>query len=212
MKLYYAIMSTYCQKVLLAVYEKALEVEKVKISLLDPAARQAYVQDVYALGKIPVLVGDDGHFIPESTIICEYLDQTFDRDPRLFPEDPLRCREARFRDRMCDFYLNNATSTLFFEHIKAEDERDQDKIVQSHNQLNYMLPRLDSQLASNAFVSGDTFTIADCAALPSLFYAQTLHPFGEYTHLSAYFERMQNRPSYARVLQELLPALDAMRA
>ena len=56
------------------------------------------------------------------------------------------------------------------------------------------------------WAAGDTFTLADCAAAPALFYADMVAPFaGTYPNLVAYLERLKQRPSYARTLQEAEP-------
>ena len=73
MKLYYNPISTYSQKVLIALYEKGLDFEPEIVNLMDADARARY-RDVNPLGKIPCLQLDDGHIIPESSIIIEYID------------------------------------------------------------------------------------------------------------------------------------------
>ena len=53
---------------------------------------------------------------------------------------------------------------------------------------------------------GDGFTLADCAAAPALFYADTVAPFGAaHRELTAYLGRLMARPSFARVLEEAEP-------
>ena len=76
MKLYYAPVSTYSQKALIALYEKGLAFEPEIVELTSADARAAYEQ-VYPLGKVPFLMADDGWAVPESTIIIEFLDDRF---------------------------------------------------------------------------------------------------------------------------------------
>ena len=57
------------------------------------------------------------------------------------------------------------------------------------------------------WITGGNFSVADCAATPSLFYASTLVPFADNRHLQAYFERLVMRASVKRVLQEARPWL-----
>ena len=53
---------------------------------------------------------------------------------------------------------------------------------------------------------GNDFTLADCAAAPALFYANTVVPFAEaHKNLPAYLDRLMARPSFARVLEEAQP-------
>ena len=73
MKLYYYPLSTYSQKVLIALYEKQLEFESELVFLFDPEAATSY-KEIYPLGKIPLLVNEED-MVPESSIIVEYLDR-----------------------------------------------------------------------------------------------------------------------------------------
>jgi glutathione S-transferase len=65
---------------------------------------------------------------------------------------------------------------------------------------------VEKQLADNDWISGDTFTMADCSAAPALFYSETLEPFGAaHPKLQAYYDRLLARPSFARCLEEARP-------
>jgi glutathione S-transferase len=65
---------------------------------------------------------------------------------------------------------------------------------------------LDRQMASRTWVASQDFSMADCAAAPALFYASTLQPFpDQFNHLSAYFDRLTQRPSFQRVIDEARP-------
>ena len=65
---------------------------------------------------------------------------------------------------------------------------------------------IDKEVASRTWAMGEDFTIADCAAAPSLFYGNMVVPFGDaHKSLAAYFERLKARPSFARVLKEAEP-------
>jgi glutathione S-transferase len=65
---------------------------------------------------------------------------------------------------------------------------------------------IEKQLADKQWISGDGFTMADCAAAPALFYAETLIPFTpEQPNLRAYYDRLLARPSFARALEEARP-------
>lgn len=211
MKLYYAIPSTYSQKVLLAIYEKGLEVEKIPVNLMDPASAADYKANVYELGKIPLLIGENDRRVPESSIIIEYLEQTFPDSPRLFPSEPTACREVRFKDRMCDLYVNDSVANLFFQSMKPEAQQNPELIAKCKANLDFMYARMDGFLASNEYIAGSEFTIADCAAVPALFYAQELYPFSGRKNIVNYFERINQRTSYQRILEELMPALAAMK-
>jgi glutathione S-transferase len=53
---------------------------------------------------------------------------------------------------------------------------------------------------------GDAFSMADCAAAPALFYANLAVPFGDtHRNVSGYFDRLMERPSFARAVKEAKP-------
>ena len=63
-----------------------------------------------------------------------------------------------------------------------------------------------SPAAVRTWAAGEAFSLADCASAPSLHYADKVHPFrGRWPVLTAYLERLEARPSFARVLAEAEP-------
>lgn len=211
MKLYYHPLSTYSQKVLMACHEKKVEPEPQIVDLMNEKGREEYLK-VYPLGKIPLLVRDDGWVIPESSIIVEFLDGHSDAGPRLIPEESERARQTRCMDRMSDLYLNDSVATLLFQSWKPEAERDAEAIERSKFRAGVMYEYLDGQLADREWIMGEDLTMADCAAAAPLFYAQQVLPFSDRSNLSAYWERLQARPSYQQVLAEARPHLEKLRA
>ena len=117
MKLYHHPISSYCQKVQIAMYEKGIEFDSQLVELMDPEKRARYLE-VYPMGKIPLLVVDDDHLIPESSIIIDYLDGI--AEPKLIFGDAEQRRKIRFKDRVFDLYLNDSVSTLLFQAMKPE--------------------------------------------------------------------------------------------
>ena len=65
---------------------------------------------------------------------------------------------------------------------------------------------LDGEIAKSEWAAGDTFSLADCAAGPSLFYADWVHPIAEaLPNVRAYRARLLARPSFARAVDEARP-------
>ena len=205
MKLYFNPISSYSQKVLLAFYEKGIEFEPNIVSLMDPEAGAAY-REVYPLGKIPCLVLDDGHIIPESSIIIEYLDQM--AEPRLIEGDAEQTRKIRFKDRMFDLYLNDTVVTLLFQSMKPEEQKDQERIEKAKFQIDTMYSFMEHEFGQQPYANGDKFTMADCAAAPGLFYAELLAPFAEYKNISAYWERLKERASVQKMQEDARPIVE----
>lgn len=78
---------------------------------------------------------------------------------------------------------------------------------------------IDGQLSAQPWAAGDSFTLADCAAAPALFFASIVHPIQEpHASAHAYLDRLLARRSFARLLAEaqpwfhLFPYRDAMPA
>ena len=207
MKLYYHPISSYSQKVMVALYEKGLDFEPVVVALMNPEARRQY-RDVYPLGKVPALALDDGHLIPESSIIIEYLDTL--GEPKLIYGDAEQRRKIRFKDRMYDLHLNESVSTLIFQDMKPEGERDQERIDTATFRIETMYGFMEDEFAKQPFSNGETFSMADCAAVPPLFYAQLKAPFNDYRNISGYWDRLASRPSIRRVLEEAEPHVQAI--
>jgi glutathione S-transferase len=208
MKFYYFPLSTYGQKTLMALYEKNVDFEAAIVDLRDENQRDEY-KKVYPLGKIPLLVRDDGWLIPESTIIIEYIDTHFGSGPQLIPEDKDKARQVRFMDRMSDLYVNESVTTLLFQGWKPEAERDQQRIESAQFRAGVMYDYLNKTLEGKEWLMGE-FSMADCAVAPPLLYAQRIFPFDGHANIVSYWERVQSRPSYRKVLAEAQPYLDAL--
>jgi glutathione S-transferase len=206
MKFYYHPLSTYCQKVLIAFHEKSIDFTPELVSLMDEAEREAF-RKIYPLGKIPFVVLDDGYWLPESSIIVEYLDTHFDNGPKLIPDDPNASRQVRFKDRMYDLYLNDSIGSLIFESWKPESQRNQELIERSRFRIGVMYDFMEKNLQNQTWTHGEAFTLADCAAAPPLFYAQKIAPFDDRADIVAYWQRLEKRASIRRVLDEVAPHL-----
>ncbi len=61
---------------------------------------------------------------------------------------------------------------------------------------------IDERMATRRWAMGDSFTLADCAAAPALFYADKVLPFGAHANVGAVSRAPSGASSYARVLAE----------
>jgi len=193
MKLYYYPLSRYSQKVLIALYEKQVPFTPVVLYPGDPQQR-AELRALTPLGKVPLLVLDDGWKVPESSIIVEWLD-SHAPGARLIPEDRDLARQTRFHDRIADLYVSEPFGTILRESGEA--------VVKARERLDAMLPGLDRHLANRTWIMGDTFTLADCALIPTLAAFGTAYPIDRFANLSAYRSRAFERASVARMRREV---------
>lgn len=196
-------LSSFCQKVLIALYENGTPFEPRFVNLGDPAERAAYLA-ISPLGKIPALQDGDRSII-ETSIQIEYLDQRHPGPHPLLPATDSDRLEARLWDRIFDLYLELPMQKIVADTMRAEGEHDPRGVADAHESLKAAYEMIEPRLAGRTWAIGDAFTIADCAAAPGLFYASTLEPFGAFANLSAYFERLLARPSFDRVLREAQP-------
>lgn len=201
LKLHAHPLSSYCWKVVIALYEVGAPFEAVTVDYSDPASRDPFFA-LWPFGKIPVLV--DGDVVqPETSVIIERVNHRY--GGRLIPADFDAALEARTWDRVFDGYVMTPVTKIVADTMRAEDEKDPRGVADARAQLQTAYAIIDARMQGREWVAGDGFSLADCAAAPSLFYARTLEPFGAHTGLADYFERLVARPSFARVLEEARP-------
>ena len=202
--LYFHPLSSYCHKVLIALYEAGVPFAPRLVDLGNAQDAAAF-KAIWPLGKFPVL-DDGGRIVPESTTIIEYLAA---RHPTaaLIPRDEAAAFEARATDRFYDINVHNVMQAIIGDRLRPADKKDGLGVAQARAALRTALGIAERWMAARRFAGGDGFTIADCAALPPLFYCElAVMPLApDYPALAAYLARMRERPSYARTLAEAQP-------
>ena len=181
----------YCQKVLIALNELGVAYDVLEEQRDFDRAQLA---QLWPPASIPVL-RDGDRVIGETSIIIEYV-----AGSRLVPS-----LEAREWDRICDQYVSNAVQAIVSDTIEGRfDER---AVAQARGRLDMAYGMLEAKLANNQFLAGDSFTIADCAAAPGLFYALAIHPWAEdmHPHLTRYYRALAQRPAFAEVIANARP-------
>ena len=199
--LYYHPLASFCHKVLIALYENGTEFEKKLINLADDADR-AELRAIWPIGKFPVIRDHTRQRdLPESTVIIEYLDRYFAGERPLIPSDWEGALQVRLWDRFFDNYLQ-----LPMQKIVADMRGAKGDVTKEQATLKTAYDMLDKHMVSRTWVASPAFSMADCAAAPALFYASCVQPIPETcTHLSAYFARLTERPSFRRVIEEAKP-------
>jgi glutathione S-transferase len=174
----------------------ALNEEGVAYNVLEEQRdfNRAELAALWPPASIPVL-RDGDQVIGETSIIIEYV-----AGARLVPS-----LEARKWDRLCDQYIADAVQAIVSDTI--EERFDERAVARAQGRLNMAYEMIEAQLVANDFLAGDRFTIADCAAAPSLFYALAIHPWDEVTHprLTRYYRALAQRPSFAKVIADARP-------
>jgi glutathione S-transferase len=193
--------ASYCWKALVALYERDVPFEP---RVVGDEADRARLAELWPMASIPVLVDDGaGIVLPESTTIIEHLDGLGDA-PRLVPADPAAALQARLWDRVFDGHVMTPMQKIVGDSLRPEGRADPEGVVQARATLDRAYALLDAHLTGGGWAAGRAFTLADCAAAPSLFYARVVHRWDEerLAGLTRYFTELTARPSVARVIEE----------
>ncbi len=204
--LHYHPLASFCWKVLIALYENDIAFAPKLVDLGDPESRGDFAA-LWPIAKMPVLEDEGrGAVVPETSIIIDYLDRHHPGPVRFVPEDPDRAREARLWDRIFDAYVQAPMQKIVIDRIRPDGQRDPFGVEEARTLLATAMAMVDRDLGGRTWVTGEDFSLADCAAAPALFYADKVMPLaGAYPNALALLERLRARPSFARVLAEAEP-------
>jgi glutathione S-transferase len=202
LKLYAHPFSSYCQKVLIALYENRTPFD---FRLLEGAEAMRELEALWPMKRFPVLL-DGGRTVIEASSIIEHLGLHHPGPVRLIPEDSRAALDVRMMDRFFDNYISTPQQKIVFDALREEGARDRQGVDEARAMLDTAYGWLDKVMAGREWAAGDTFSLADCGAAPFLFYADWTHPIGEaYANVLAYRCRLLARPSFARAVDEARP-------
>ena len=192
--------SSYTQKVLIALYENKTPFEFRVVG--DPNEKEHTTNWLkhWPLRKFPVLV-DGERSIAETSIIIEYLQLKYPGSVRLIPDDPMKALDVRFLDRFFDLHVMNAMQHAVNGALTGDAVKRQEGLAFAVEKLELAYAWLEAHLVGKTWAHGADFTLADCAAAPSLFYADWTYQIPEkYPALRAYRARLLAHPSIARAV------------
>ena len=209
LELYFHPLSSFCQKVLIALYENETPFVSHVVDLGSEAS-SAKLKKLWPVGKIPVLRDEvRDRTVPESSTIIEYLSQHYPGRTKLVPADPDLARQTRLVDRFYDLHVNVPMQKVVTDRLRPEGQHDPYGVEQAKATLRTAYGMIEQGMDAKTWAMGDDFGMADCAAAPALFYADMVLPFGdEHRRAAAYLVRLKERPSFARALREAAPYLD----
>jgi len=202
LRLYYHPLASFCHKVLIALYENSTVFDRRIINLRDDADR-AELLALWPIGKFPVIRDlARKRDLAESSIIIEYLDRFFAGERPLIPGEWEDALQVRLWDRFFDNYLQGPLQQIVGDRMRGANG----DMSKERTTLETAYRMIDEQMISRTWVASRGFSMADCAAAPALFYTSTLQPFPQKLgHLRAYFDRLMERPSVQRVIEEAKP-------
>jgi glutathione S-transferase len=196
--------SSYCQKVLVALYENNVPFAWQLLDQGHPQALEAWAA-LWPLQRMPVLV-DAGRTVVEASIIIEHLGLYHPGPVRLLPADARAALEVRGMDRFFDNYISTPQQKIVADSLRQPAERDARGVADARRMLDTAYAWLDRTMVNREWAAGDDFSLADCAAAPFLFYADWSHRIDpSFAQVIAYRERLLARPSFARAVDEARP-------
>jgi glutathione S-transferase len=196
--------ASYCQKVLIALYENGTDFTYRKFGPEDPTA-MSELAALWPLKKFPVLL-DEGHSYAESSVIIERLGIRYSGAVQLIPKDPQDALQVRMMDRFFDNYVMTPMQRIVADFMRATSDRDALGVAEARSMLDSAYSWLNGVMTTRIWASGADFSLADCAAAPSLFFSDWVHEIrDEFPHVRAFRARLLARPSVARTVDEARP-------
>lgn len=193
--------AAFAWKALIAAYERGLPFEFRRV---DDPVHGARIAELSPAGQFPAIL-DGERAVVGSNAVIDYLDGIGDAAP-LIPAERLAANEARELADLFDDYVAVPMQRIVADALLPDHERSPSKVERQRARLRRAYRWFDVRLAGRDWAIGAPFTIADVAAAPALFYADSTEAFGdELPVLSDYRARLLARPSVARVVEEARP-------
>lgn len=220
MKLYQTYASPFPTRVRLLLYAKGIDVEIVEPPGFHASteAKGDYLK-INPIGRVPTLVLDDGRALPESEVICEYLEDAYP-EPSLRPSDPFERARMRLLSRICDFYVVMAMVPLFNLSARSRRHWTPEVVQPATARLAEALAYLEPYIGAEGYAVGAALSQADGALAPQLVLASewipelfgTPDPLPGLPRLAAYWAAVQTDPIVARLVGETREAIAEQKA
>ena len=183
--------------------ERGISLETLDIDLVAGENRQPDYLSKNPSGTTPALQLDDGSFVAEITVICEYLDDKNGNSDLIGTTAEARA-ETRMWGRRIDLQIMENVANgfryseglaMFKDRLRTIPHAADDLKILAQERLTW----LDQQMAGKQFVCGDRFTLADimlyCFLEFGISVGQPLNAANK--NISAWYERVAARPSAA---------------
>lgn len=192
--------SSFTWKALIAAYERDVPFEFCMVDS-DHPENLARMSELSPTGQFPALVDGDRQ-VTQSNSVIEYLDRFGSATP-MIPDDCDAALDARMLAYVFDSYVSVPMQHIVGEALRPKGQQDQGRVAEFKAKLDKSYAWL-SRRPGAGWANGYSFSIADCAAAPALFYADWVHPIPSGT-LKSYRTRLLDRPSVARAVDEARP-------
>ena len=170
MKIYGAILSPFVCRVLMALRHKGVDHEVI---MPEDGMKTPEYLAMNPLGKMPTMK-DGATILPESSVICEYIDEKYPKK-KIIPGAPKTAGMARLIATISELYIQNVVTSLFGQ--RAPRSPDKKLVEEKLTELKKGLDVLNHYIDGNGpWAMGKRFTLADCYALPALFFTVMVTP------------------------------------
>ena len=173
LKLYYHPLSTFSQRVRIALIEKKIAAEFVEVDLF---ARAQFLPEYRAknpYGRVPA-IEEDGWVLYESTAILEYLESTRPSPP-LLPTAPRDRALVAMHMKLCDLeFAGPARDILVPKRFLPQETWKPERMERAKEKIGKHLSILEPQMQGGEFLVGDRFTLADLCYAPFLQFLRML--------------------------------------
>jgi glutathione S-transferase len=190
--LYYTQRSPYARKVRIWLAEKNLP---WTLQETDLAHKSPEFLKISPLGKVPVLVDEDATIIWDSTLIVEYLDETY--QPAIFyPKDHRQRLQCRQWEELADCFTDNIVALWL--QVRKGDKADANDQVKYQTVIDRLFPIIEQQLNKSTYLAGETWNAADIALLSCLgYYNLRFNQYWQkqYPMLNKWFQNLHERDS-----------------
>ncbi|TXG80387.1 MAG: glutathione S-transferase [Rhodocyclaceae bacterium] len=199
MKLVGSLTSPYVRKVRAVLAEKKIEYEFV---IDSPWTADTGVPNLNPLGKVPVLVLDDGSTLFDSRVIAEYLDNVTPNN-RLLPQTNRERIGVKRWEALADGVVDAAV-TIVLESKRQESMRDPVWIARHQGKITAGLAALSHDLDDHAWCHGNGLTLADIALGVALGYLSFRMPALDWReaheNLARLYDKLMTRPSFSETV------------
>ena len=204
MRIYGAILSPFVCRVLLALRHKGV---KHEVIMPEDGIKTPEYLAMNPLGKIPTMK-DGATVLPESSVICEYIDEKYPKKS-IIPATPKAAAMARLLATISELYVQNPATALFRQ--RDPETRDKAVVEEKLAELDQGLEVLGHYLdAKGPWAMGKRFTVADCFALPALFFVQLAipgfgvkDPLAKHKKVKKYWNSLKRTPLTKQVIKEM---------
>lgn len=202
--------SPYATRVRIQLRKKNLP---IAIQTPDVALRTSEFSDRYPLGKVPVLILDNGDSLGESTVIMDYLEDTQPADTSLRPDSAWARAQMHLLTRYADTHLGPGALFPVFKQLMNPGEKDMASLLPL---LHAELAKGDRLLATQPPLDMRDLHLGDIALVTTLAYVVLLAPalgevdiLDDYPHLQAWWQWVMSDSAVSQSINELSEAFKA---